>query len=117
MTHGRCVGALVALGFLCGCPPRDPDYPEYARRMLETSAQRSSAAFILQCDPPDATVLVDGVAQGLCTDFAGHPRGLALGSGAHEVIFRLNGFWDEVRYVEPNGVRGQLSVKLRPQGP
>ncbi len=70
----------------------------------------------LHCDHADAEVLVDGVLQGRCEDFAGAPRRLPVGEGMHLIEVTKAGFARYQTYFQPSGARAILDIKLRPLG-
>jgi hypothetical protein len=67
---------------------------------------------LLRCDQPDALVLVDGVEQGRCEDFAA--QGLKLRMGRHRVTVKKAGFLPYEFWCEPDGTRTSLDVVLTP---
>ena len=69
---------------------------------------------MLRCSPADAEVLLDGVMQGLCSDFAPLSAGLSVGEGLHAIEVRRDGYWPYTTYVEPHNARATLRAELRP---
>jgi hypothetical protein len=68
----------------------------------------------LTCEPRDAEVLLDGVAQGTCLDFSGTPRGLVVGKGLHRVDVKKRGYLPYQTYYEPSGANASLAPTLQP---
>lgn len=108
--------ALLALG--CAATPEQQVLAR-ARRLLE-DARAPGGELRLLCEPADAEVALDGVAQGRCSDFAGLPAGLRVGEGMHRVEVRKEGFYPYQTYYSPGGARATLTItlrrKLNPQG-
>ncbi len=103
----------MALGVL-GCAGRQDEPASMARaRELLRAAESPSGDMVLRCEPPDAEVYLDGVIQGLCSDFRGEPRGLKVGEGLHQIEVRMQGYWPYTTYFEPHGARAVLNVRLR----
>ena len=69
---------------------------------------------MLRCSPSDAEVVLDGVLQGLCSDFEALPAGLTVGAGLHAIEGRREGYWPYTTYVEPHNARATLRATLRP---
>ncbi|MHB8878921.1 MAG: PEGA domain-containing protein [Myxococcaceae bacterium] len=68
----------------------------------------------LTCEPRDAEVYLDGVAQGTCLDFSGAPRGLAVGAGLHRVDVKKRGYSPYQTYYQPSGATASLAPTLVP---
>ena len=105
------VGLLLgALAGACASGPEQMGSPaaERAREVLRGGQERSGN-LRLKCEPPDADVSLDGVAQGVCTDFGGAPHGLQVGPGMHRVDVKKDGFWPYTTYYEPGSGRAALS--------
>jgi hypothetical protein len=105
--------ALVALG--CAGRQEEPATMAQARELLRT-AEAPSGDVVLRCEPPDAEVSLDGVTQGLCSDFRGAPRGLRVGEGLHQIEVKKEGHWPYTTYIDPHRARAVLNVLLRPMG-
>jgi hypothetical protein len=110
---GRAALVLVALG--CAGRQEEPATLVQARELLR-NAERPSGDVVLRCEPPDAEVYLDGVIQGLCTDFRGAPRGLRVGEGLHQIEVKKQGYWPYTTYIEPHGARAVLEARLQPMG-
>ncbi|WP_224246068.1 PEGA domain-containing protein [Hyalangium gracile] len=108
--------ATMVCGVL-GCAGRsdEPATMAQARELLR-NAESPSGDVVLRCDPPDGVVFLDGVAQGLCSDFRGAPRGLRVGEGLHQIEVKKEGYWPYTTYIEPHKARAVLNVQLRPMG-
>lgn len=76
------------------------------------SASTTRPELRLDCAPADAEVLLDGVTQGTCADFAG--RGLMLDDAAHQVEVRKPGFSPFFTAVQTGRARAAMRVELRP---
>ncbi len=110
MTRG-----LALLALLAGCAT-PVEQPSVARaREAVTSSSARTGDLRLQCDPADAEVWLDGVPQGICTDFSGTPAGLKVGEGMHRVEVLKQGFLPYVTYLSPSGARASLRITLVPR--
>lgn len=109
--------ALVFGGLLLGCTsgPERMDSPaaDRAREMLRSMKARDGN-LLLRCEPSDAEVYLDGVPQGVCTDFGGGPNGLQVGGGLHRIDVKKDGYWPYTTYYEPSSARAGLTIRLRP---
>jgi hypothetical protein len=109
---GWCVVWLV--GWVgCASGPERMDSPAARRARELMSGGGRDGNLVLRCEPSDAEVYLDGVQQGVCTDFAGTPRGLRVGEGLHQIDVRHEGFWPYVTYYEPSNARATLTLRLR----
>jgi hypothetical protein len=111
------VQATVVCAVLVGCSGRsdEPATMAQARELLR-KAESPSGDVVLRCEPPDGEVSLDGVTQGLCSDFQGSPRGLKVGEGLHQIEVKKEGYWPYTTYIEPHGARAVLNVRLRSMG-
>ncbi len=108
--RGAWLAAAVAVS---GCAGRqEPESVAKARALLE-GAQTPSGNLALRCEPEDAEVYLDGVLQGLCSDFTGSPKSLRVGVGLHHVEVKKQGFWPYTTYYEASGARARLTIQLR----
>jgi len=105
--------ALVVLG--CAGRQDEPTTMAQARELLR-KAEAPSGDVVLRCEPPDAEVSLDGVTQGLCSDFRGAPRGLRVGEGLHQIEVKKEGHWPYTTYIDPHGARAVLDVRLQSMG-
>lgn len=64
----------------------------------------------LSCGNPGAEVLLDGILQGLCSDFMG--KGIPLADGPHQLEVRQSGYLPYVATVEAGRARMTLNVDL-----
>lgn len=116
---GHTVEWLVLVALVAGCVsgPEQVGSPaaDRAREVLRGTRERSGN-LLLKCEPVDADVYLDGVVQGVCTDFGGGPRGLQVGAGLHRVDVKKDGFWPYTTYFEPSSARAGLTIKLHPVG-
>jgi hypothetical protein len=110
----RALALLAALGAGCAAKQDAPATVARANALLAASP-RERGDLVLRCEPADAQVVVDGVEQGKCSDYAGDTRSLRLpDSGFHQVQVKKAGHWPYTTYYEPGGTRVTLRVKLRP---
>lgn len=109
--------ATVACAVWVGCAGRsdEPATVAQARELLR-NAESPTGDVVFRCEPPDGEVSLDGVTQGLCSDFQGSPRGLKVGEGLHEINVKKEGYWPYTTYIEPHGARAVLNVRLRSMG-
>ncbi|QSQ26389.1 PEGA domain-containing protein [Pyxidicoccus parkwayensis] len=107
-------GVLLAAAVLaCACAGRqEPESVAKARELMR-SAETPSGNLALRCEPVDAEVYLDGVLQGLCSDFTGSPKSLRVGAGLHHIEVKKQGFWPYTTYYEPSGARARLTIQLR----
>lgn len=109
--------ALVGLVLGCASGPEQVDSPAADRARDLMRAMRSrNGNLLLRCEPEDAEVYLDGVVQGVCTDFGGRPRGLQVGLGMHRIDVKKDGYWPYTTYFEPSSARAGLTIKLRSMG-
>ncbi|WP_375759664.1 hypothetical protein [Corallococcus exercitus] len=107
----------VALTGGCAAKQEQPATVARAEQLMASNAAKRGD-LVLRCEPSDAQVLLDGVEQGTCDDFAGVSRSLRLAdSGFHQVEVKKRGFYPYTTYYEPSGARVTLKVKLRPLAP
>jgi hypothetical protein len=86
MRGARGILAVVALAWVSGCAGKQDEPASMARaREMMRSAETARGDLLLRCEPSDAEVYLDGVVQGVCSDFGGSPMGLKVGEGLHEV--------------------------------
>lgn len=102
--------AVVAAG--CSGRQQQPESVTRAGELL-AGAKALSGDVSLRCEPVDAEVYLDGVLQGLCSDFTGSPKGLRVGEGLHHIEVKKQGFWPYTTYYEANGARARLTIQLR----
>jgi hypothetical protein len=115
MKRSRGWLALVGLVLGCALGPGQVDSPAADRARELMRAQRArNGNLLLRCEPEDAEVHLDGVIQGVCTDFGGKPSGLQVGLGLHRIDVKKDGYWPYTTYFEPNNARAGLTIKLRP---
>ncbi len=117
MVLERSRGWLVLVGLVIGCAsgPEQVDSPATERaRELMRSMRARNGNLLLRCEPADAEVYLDGVAQGVCSDFGGRPSGLQVGLGLHRIDVKKDGHWPYTTYYEPSSARAGLTIKLRP---
>ena len=119
MAVGR--WAWVLAGLVWGCAASGPEQvrspaADRAREALRASRSRSGN-LRLRCEPVDADVYLDGVVQGVCTDFSGEPRGLQVGEGLHHIEVKKDGYFPYTTYYEPNNTSLGLTIRLRPTRP
>ncbi|WP_044890417.1 PEGA domain-containing protein [Myxococcus hansupus] len=104
---------------LCGaaaCAKRQEPESLIKARELMAEAENPSGNLALLCEPTDAEVYLDGVWQGLCSDFTGAPKGLGVGLGLHQIEVKKQGYWPYTTYYEARGARARLTIRLRATG-
>lgn len=107
-------GALLLLALGLGAC-RTPNPVEAALAPHEAALRQARAVesgLALSCEPPEAEVLIDGVLQGSCADFAG--RTWALTEGTHRVDVSRAGYRPYRAEVAPGRARTGLQVQLVP---
>lgn len=112
----RKVLLLVMVSTVAGCAKRQEPESLLKARELMAEAQNPSGNLALLCEPVDAEVYLDGVWQGLCSDFSGSPKALRVGSGLHEIEVKKQGYWPYTTYFEPSRARARLTIQLRASG-
>lgn len=105
---------LALLALLAGCAAHEPPGTVARARQLLDASRRTRGNVLLRCTPRDAEVLLDGVLQGLCSDFEPASAGLTVGEGLHGIEVRRDGYWPYTTYVEPHHARATLRATLRP---
>ncbi|MFY0522489.1 PEGA domain-containing protein [Archangium gephyra] len=119
MKTERSLGWLAVVGLVLGCAsgPEQVDSPaaDRARELMRAMRSRNGN-LLLRCEPEDAEVYLDGVVQGVCTDFGGKPKGLQVGLGLHRIDVKKDGYWPYTTYFEPSSARAGLTIKLRSMG-
>ncbi len=120
---GWWLGSRMALGLMmwgggCASGPEQVDSPaaDRAREVLRSMKSRQGN-LLLRCEPADADVYLDGVIQGVCTDFGGGPSGLNVGTGLHRIDVKKDGYWPYTTYYEPSNARAGLTIRLKSMGP
>ncbi len=106
---------FVTWGLGCASGPEQVDSPaaDRARELLRATRSRQGN-LLLRCEPEDADVYLDGVLQGVCTDFGGGPSGLKVGTGLHRIDVKKDGYWPYTTYYEPSNARAGLTIRLKP---
>lgn len=108
--------ALLGVGLVLGCatgPELESAVVDRARELMRSRKSRHGN-LLLRCEPSDAEVYLDGVLQGVCTDFGGGPNGLRVGVGLHRIDVKKDGYWPHTTYYEPGSARAGLTIRLRP---
>ncbi len=116
---GRLGGGLAGLWLGCASGPEqvEPSAEDRARGLLRAVRSRQGN-LLLKCEPSDSEVYLDGVIQGVCTDFGGDPRGLQVaGGGLHRIDVKKDGYWPYTTYYEPGSARAGLTIQLKAMGP
>jgi hypothetical protein len=92
-----------------------PDLPQVPQ--VRAPPRVSGAGeLVLKCTPTDAEVALDGVTQGVCTDFGGEPKGLKLGKSARHVVVKKSGFGTWETWLAADETRVVMTVTLTPNG-
>jgi hypothetical protein len=116
---GLLVVGLAGPWLGCASGPEQVESPaaERARELLRAVRSRHGN-LLLKCEPSDSEVYLDGVIQGVCTDFGGGPKGLQVaGSGLHRIDVKKDGYWPYTTYYEPGSARAGLTIRLKPMEP
>ncbi|HEX5745782.1 MAG TPA: PEGA domain-containing protein [Archangium sp.] len=110
--------ALVGLVLGCASGPGQVESPaaDQARELMRAMRSRNGN-LLLRCEPEDAEVYLDGVLQGVCTDFGGKPSGLRVGLGLHRIDVKKDGYWPYTTYFEPSNARAGLTITLKSMAP
>jgi hypothetical protein len=108
----------MALGLGCASGPEQVDSPaaDWARELMRSRKSRP-VNLLLRCEPSDAEVYLDGVLQGVCTDFGGGPTGLQVGVGLHRIDVKKAGYWPYMTYYDSDSGKVGLNIQLRPVEP
>ena len=75
-----------------------------------------SGELVLRCTPADAEVALDGVTQGLCSDFNGEPHALKVGEKARRVEVKKSGFATWETWLAADQTRVVMTVTLLSSG-
>ncbi len=67
---------------------------------------------MLECDPLDAEVALDGVPMGLCSDYATAEHGLPMGTGMHRLDFKHAGRSPYQTEIEPDRAGAVVHASL-----
>ncbi len=106
---------VLVLGQGCASGPEQVESPASLRaRQLLRSLKDREGDLLLRCEPSDAEVSLDGVPQGVCTDFGGESRGLRVGAGLHRIDVKKEGFWPYTTYYDSGRARAGLTIRLSP---
>lgn len=83
-----------------------------------TAPERSTKVgeLVLRCTPEDAEVALDGVSQGVCSDFDGQPTALKVGRSARRVEVKKRGFATWETWLAADQTRVLMTVTLVPSG-
>jgi hypothetical protein len=110
--------ALLALVASCATAPSPLNVNPLPTLPQVRAPVRVSGAgeLVLKCTPTDAEVALDGVTQGLCTDFGGEPRGLRVGRTARHVAVKKSGFVTWETWLAADETRVVMTVTLTPNG-
>ena len=110
--RGPALALLAAVALACSGErtPVERALAEHASQLQGFSSTRQELR--LECLPSDAEILVDGVLQGLCSDFAA--QGIGLDDAPHHVEVRRPGFSPFFTAVQAGRARTGLKIELRP---
>ena len=75
------------------------------------AGNRITTAYRFECNPRDATLIVDEQNQGQCVLW--ESRALGLGPGVHRVRVEREGFLPHESEINGQGPRGTLRIQLR----
>ncbi len=104
---------------LAGCvasQPGLPTMPKITEGQMRPSRVSGAGELVLHCAPGDAEVALDGVTQGLCSDFNGEPHALKVGEKARRVEVKKSGFVTWETWVAADQTRVVMTVTLLPSG-
>ena len=105
--------ALGAMVVAAGCATPTPVERALEENAGALRAPRSVAGQLrLACTPAEATVVLDGVPQGSCSEFAS--EGLRLGEALHVVEVQKAGFATYRVEIQAGQARTSLKVDLAP---
>ncbi len=112
--------ALLTVLCLAGCASAPPaERPAWAAAFERLPARPPPEAYRsgvrLHCTPDDATLSVDGVPKGLCSDFARVPAQLKGEGKLHLLEVKKQGYQPYQTYFAPSGATVTLTVQLAPQ--
>jgi hypothetical protein len=108
--------SLVALLSAPACVARNESAAAAQAREAMARAEASGERrgnLTLVCEPDDAVVVLDGVQQGLCRDFAGQPTSLVVGDGLHRIEVTKPGHWPYETMYQPGGAKAVLRIELK----
>lgn len=74
----------------------------------------TTGELVLKCAPADAEVSVDGVGQGLCSDF--HVAAVKVGTRARKIEVKKSGFAPWESWLAADQTRVVMNVTLEPSG-
>ena len=107
----------MAVVLLIGCAaPQTPEdrMRERARALISEDEARRGNVWIA-CEPGDAEVSIDGLAQGTCAQLGALDRGLGVAPDRmHRLEVKKRGYLPYVTYIAPGGARAALRVRLSP---
>jgi hypothetical protein len=109
--------AVLAFAGCASSQPALPNLPRVTETQLRTAYRVSGAGeLVLRCAPSDAEVALDGVSQGLCSDFNGEPHALKVGTSARRVEVKKSGFHTWESWLAADQTRVVMTVTLLPSG-
>ena len=109
----ECTGLALALALsACATAPPMPASMAEADKLLKGAEVRTGNLRI-NCSPEDATVILDGVPVGLCSDFKGK-KGMDVAKGPRRLEVQKLGFMPYESVVDADGTRISLTVALAP---
>lgn len=106
---------VVAVALLTGACAPAVTLPEVVQVRAPTRSQ-AIGELVLRCTPDDAEVALDGVSQGLCSDFDGAPRSLKVGTRSRRVEVKKRGFETWESWLAADQTRVVMTVTLVPSG-
>lgn len=100
---------------LAGCVT-GPTLPTVAPQVRQAYRVAGAGELVLRCSPTDAEVALDGVSQGLCSDFTGAPQALKVGERPRRIEVKKSGFQTWETWLSADQTRVVMNVTLLPNG-
>lgn len=108
--------SLLLLAGCASAPSGLTSMPRVTETRLRPYRVSGAGELVLKCQPVDAEVALDGVSQGLCSDFNGEPRALKVGERPRRVEVKKAGFVTWESWLAADQTRVVMNVTLLPNG-